>query len=152
MSCIIGIDPDSEKHGVACYLDGKLVRLEMMNTIEIIDSFVNTILIQGEPLFSIENVLANNYCYQMKMAAGLSSAAKSKIKQNRMMKVGRCQQAQVELMRWLDHYKKPYVVHKPQSGNWADKRELFQKITGWQGNSNPDTRSAAYFGFLALKK
>jgi hypothetical protein len=146
MSCVIGIDPDSEKHGVACYLDGKLVRLEMMNTIEIIDSFVNTILIQGEPLFSIENVMANQFVYAR------NRQKKKAVESQIAMRTGRCQQAQLELMRWLDHYKKPYVVHKPQSGNWADKRELFQKITGWKCNSNPDTRSAAYFGFLALNQ
>lgn len=57
----------------------------------------------------------------------------------------------VDLQRMLDHYEIPYVLHRPQAGNWADKRPLFEKVTGWKGNSNPDTRSAAYFGFLALK-
>lgn len=143
MQIVIGVDPDSEAHGVAIYQGGTLVDLKMLPLMELV------ILAAGAPgavLVSIENVMANQFVYTRNRKA--SKAAESKV----AMSIGRCQQAQVELQRMLDHYEIPYVLHRPQSGNWADKRELFQKITGWTGNSNPDTRSAAYFGFLALKK
>ena len=32
---IIGIDPDSKKHGVAVYVDGKLTRLGMLSTVDL---------------------------------------------------------------------------------------------------------------------
>lgn len=139
---VIGADPDSEKFGVAVYRDGVLAELKMLQLFELV-TLANGA--PGETLVSIENVMANQFVYTRNQKA--SKAAQSKV----AMHIGRCQQAQVELMRMLDHYEIPYVLHKPQSGNWADKRELFQKITGWTGNSNPDTRAAAYFGYLALK-
>jgi hypothetical protein len=68
------------------------------------------------------------------------------------MSIGRCQQAQLELMRWLDHHRLPYVLHKPQAGNWSDKKALFEKITGWTGRSNEDSRAAAFFGYLEVTR
>jgi hypothetical protein len=151
MPIIVGIDPDSDKSGCASFVDGKLVALDMFNTIEIIENFVKPVFVQGDVLFSIEDVCANNYLYEMKLDPKLSAQSKDKIKQNRMLKVGRCQQAQIELMRWLDHYKRPYVLHPPQKGNWADNKKIFEMATGWKGKSNADTRSAAFMGMLEIQ-
>jgi hypothetical protein len=141
---IIGIDPDSDKHGVATYSRGKLIRLENLSTIEIIKELVLPIFLEGEVLFSIEDVMANQFVYARNRNG--STANQSKI----AMHIGRCQQSQVELMRWLDHYRKPYVLHKPQKQNWAKDKERFERLTGWDKQSNEDGRSAAYFGYLAL--
>ena len=140
---VIGVDPDSKKHGIAIYRNGKLTNLDMMNNVEFIDVFRpdNDLL---QTLVSIEDVCANNFVYARNNKG--SKAQTSKI----AMGIGRCQQAQTELMRWLDHYKVEYVLHKPQKGNWADNRKQFEQVTGWKGQSNADTRSAAYFGFLAI--
>lgn len=140
---IYGVDPDSEKFGVAVYRDGVLAELKMLQLVDLV-TLANSA--PGETLVSIENVMINQFVYTRNQKA--SKAAQSTV----AMRIGRCQQAQVELQRMLDHYEIPYVLHRPQAGNWSDKRELFQKITGWQGNSNPDTRAAAFMGFLALKK
>lgn len=101
---------------------------------------------EQEPcLFSIENVMANSFVYGRNDKG--SRANVSKI----AMSIGRCQQAQVELCRQLDHRGIPYVLHRPQSGNWAKHKSQFEKVTGWDKRSNEDVRSAAFFGFLALK-
>lgn len=146
MKIVIGIDPDSELFGVAEYRDGSLENLSMLQLVAVVDKALFARQMNCEVIFSIENVMANQFVYRRNRKS--TKAAESTV----AMRIGRCQQAQVELMRMLDHYQFPYVLHKPQSGNWADKRELFQKVTGWKGNSNPDTRAAAYFGFLALGK
>lgn len=140
---IVGVDPDSQKSGVAIYLDGKLESLRLMSTVEIV-----TEILQASPdvMFSIENVLANNMLYARNRHG--STSVQNKI----ALSVGRCQNAQFELMQWLDHYKTPYVLHAPQKGNWADNKPLFEKVTGWKGQSNADTRSASYFGYLGLSK
>lgn len=144
---VVGIDPDSDRHGVARYIDGKLVLLEKLSNVEIVKNILDSIFVQGnELIFSIENVMANQFVYARNRQS--SKSAESKI----AMRIGRCQQAQQELMQWLDYYKVPYVLHKPQSGNWADKRELFERITGWTKQSNEDTRAAAYFGYLEANK
>lgn len=140
----IGIDPDSERFGIAAYLDGKLQVCATATIVEIFTDHLPAWLRFAEVKFSIENVMANQFVYARNRKG--STANQSKI----AMHIGRCQQAQVELMRWLDHYGIPYVLHRPQKGNWSDNKAMFEKVTGWTGRSNPDTRSAAYFGYLAL--
>ena len=137
---VIGIDPDSDKHGVAIYRDGVLEDLARFNTIELLN-----IIQYDSVLFSIEDVMANQFIYSRNQHS--SKAAQSKI----AMHIGRCQQAQVELMRWLDHTCNKYELHKPTKNNWAKNKPMFKKATGWTKKSNEDTRSAAYFGYLALK-
>ena len=144
---IIGVDPDAEKHGVAIYRGSRLKELHMMNTVELM-SYIAPIEppIGGTMLVSIEDVMANQFVYTRNQKQ--SKAAQSKV----AMHIGRCQQAQVELIRWLESFGIDYVLHKPQKGNWSDKRELFERLTGWARQSNADTRAAAYFGFLEVKK
>ena len=142
---VIGIDPDSDRMGFAVYVDGKLTVCATATIVEIITQHLPIYLQHGDVLFSIENVMANKFVYTRNQKQ--SKAAQSTV----AMAIGRCQQNQAELMRWLDHYRIPYQLHKPQKGNWADMRMIFENATGWTGRSNPDSRAAAYFGFLALK-
>lgn len=137
---VIGIDPDADKHGVAIYKNGTLVDLRMMQATEIIGYVLP--LGGNSVIFSIEDVMANQFVYSRNQKQ--SKAAQSKV----AMLIGRCQQAQIELMRWLDHHQIPYQLHKPQKGNWSDKRMIFENATGWTKQSNADTRSAAFFGYI----
>ena len=142
---VIGIDPDSSKHGVAVYREGKLVYLStmpLMNLLAVADREESDVT---GCLFSIEDVMANQFVYARNQHS--SKAAQSKI----AMHIGRCQQAQVELMRGLDYLQIDYELHKPTKNNWAKNKPMFEKVTGWTKRSNEDTRSAAYFGYLALK-
>lgn len=140
---VIGIDPDAEKHGVAEYVGGELKSLATMSLPDLLE-FITPRAASGV-LLSIENVMANNFVYARNRQG--STAAQSKV----AMHIGRCQQAQVELMRWLAKLGIPYELHKPQKGNWADNKPQFEKVTGWKGRSNADTRAAAFFGYLALR-
>ncbi len=143
MSIVIGVDPDSDKHGLAVYKDGELSSLLMLSLPEIVDDINDSILQNAK--WAIEDVNTNKFVYGRN--AHSSKAAQSKI----AMGVGKCQQAQVELVRMLDHYGIDYTLIKPQKGNWAKNKAQFEKVTGWTGRSNEDTRSAAYFGWLALR-
>jgi hypothetical protein len=140
---VIGVDPDSNKHGIAIYKDGKLIELNEWGIVELIES---AHMLREEVLFSIEDVASQSFVY----ARNVNSKA---VQSNIAMKVGRCQQAQIEFQRMLDHLGFKYVLHKPQKGNWAKKKAIFERTTGWTKRSNEDTRSAAYFGFIeAIKK
>jgi len=143
---IVGIDPDCDRNGYAVYVDGFLSVCATATVVEIITSHLPTLLGFGSVIFSIENVLANNFVYSR------NANKNNGVEKDIARKIGRCQQAQIELMRWLDHYEIPYFLHKPQKGNWADNKALFERITGWKGSSNQDSRAAAYFGYLALEK
>lgn len=139
----IGIDPDAKASGVAIFYQGKLITLKNCTTVEIVSEIKNKAC---DVLVSIEDVMANQFVYSRNQQA--SKSAQSKV----AMHIGRCQQVQIEIMQWLDALGVPYKLHKPQRGNWAKDKARFEKITGWKGRSNEDTRSAAYFGFLEANK
>jgi hypothetical protein len=146
MTYTIGIDPDSERHGYAVYENGRLIVCGTATTVEIITGHLPDLLERGAVRFGIEDVMANQFVYGRNVKA--SKAAQSKV----AMHIGRCQQAQLELMRWLERYDITVILHRPQRGNWADNKAQFESVTGWAGRSNADSRSAAFFGWLTLHK
>lgn len=142
MKIVFGVDPDSAKHGVAIYTNGRLEDLLSLSLFEIYDR-VNE-LKDHDILFSIEDVCANNFVYARNVQQTKGAMAKVG------MGIGKCQQSQVELMRMLDYLGIRHIQYPPTKSNWAKNKAMFQKLTGWNGRSNEDTRSAAYFGFLGL--
>lgn len=140
---IIGIDPGSDKHGVAVYIDGKLEELHMMQLLDIAAYMDKINPEENEVLFSIEDVCANNFVYGRNQKQG-------KANQSVARAIGMVQQAQKELMRLLDRAEIKYVLHVPQMGNWANHEKTFKRLTGWEGRSNKDKRAAAFFGFLEI--
>jgi hypothetical protein len=95
----------------------------------------------------IEDVKANNAVFMkpQKMTQKLLGEAKA-----RGRTLGMCQQSQTEVERLIDIWDIKIVKHKI-SKMWKKDKAQFEKVTGWTGRSNEDTRSAAYFGFLGLK-
>mgnify|MGYP006263835337 CR=1 FL=1 len=139
-----GIDPDSEAHGVAIFADRRLVALNKMNLMGLMECFRNN-LVSGHALtVVVENVLANRFMYDRNDHARRAAAT------NIAMKVGRNQQAQIEVVRMCDFMGVPCKLIKPARDNWANDKARFERFTGWRERSNADTRSAAYFGFLGL--
>lgn len=138
----IGVDPDSDGHSIAIYIDGNLAELTKWDLMEFIAHAPDSRI-----LWAIENVMANQFVY--KRNEKKTKAAQSKV----AMHIGRCQQAQVELEKVLKYHGARYVLIKPLKGNWADTKlkDQFEKITGWTGRSNADTRSAAFFGYLGSR-
>ncbi|MDX1489715.1 MAG: hypothetical protein R3332_00360 [Pseudohongiellaceae bacterium] len=140
---VVGLDPDSKKHGIAIYVDGALSELMTLDLVELRKWLDEQ---EGDITFSIENVLAQNFVYNRNAKASKSAHAKV------ALSVGRCQQAQEEVMRELTDRSVPFVLHKPTKANWAKNKAQFERFTGWTGRSNEDTRSAAYFGFIVARK
>lgn len=141
---IIGIDPDSKAHGVSIYIDGRLCRLEcltlywIMNALDFYDDIDNVIEVH------IEDVCAMSAVFRQRQ--GSNQAINMKMSNS----IGKCQQSQIELERFLHHRGIKVVKHKI-SKLWKKDRKQFEKVTGWVGQSNEDTRSAAYFGWLGCK-
>jgi hypothetical protein len=142
---VIGIDPDSEKHGVSIYIDKKIEALFSITLIDLLN------LINGQVKFNqsineieihIEDVCANSAVFR-----GGHSVS---VQQSLARRLGKCQQSQVEVERMAEHLGVKVVKHKI-SKKWKcakiGKAE-FERVTGWIGRSNEDTRSAAWFGFL----
>lgn len=145
-SIIVGVDPDVDKHGIAIYKNGELISLHKWNTINVVD-YLNEIDVHISSLtFSIEDVKSNNFIYSRNKNANRG------VERDIARKIGKCQQAQIELIRWLERYSLKIVLHKPQKGNWAKEKDIFERITGWANQSNEDTRSAAFMGYLEASK
>ena len=155
---IIGIDPDSSKHGVAEYHNGVLVRLTSLDLMSIYINLENTLInIEargGEEKLEvhIEDVCANNAIFIKRQAFKSKKEYEGALKA-RARKVGMVQQSQIELERVCEFLGVKVVKHKISS-NWKDTKhgkKQFEMVTGWNNRSNEDTRSAAYFGFLGHK-
>jgi len=152
MSLIIGIDPDSQAHGVAYWKDEKLIDITTMTLMDIVNTFL---VFDVDCTFSVEHVEINKPIFAGKKALNFRSHGR------KGQNVGQCKQAQIELVRALDYYKAKYILIPPTKGNWGSCKtpaitkamtNQFKKVTGWQGRSNSDTRSAAFFGFLAINR
>jgi len=144
---VIGIDPSSQDkgHGVAVYDNGVLIELHMMKTIDIVLSLFEKY--GKDAVYSIENVCANNFVY----GRNENSKDSKDVHGEKKRILGMCQQSQIELTRWLERFGINYVLHDPTRKNWHKNKKLFESATGWNRQSNDDTRSAAYFGYLEVK-
>jgi hypothetical protein len=144
MSIIIGIDPDSKAHGVAVYENGKLNELSSMTLLELMDMFDFGFegLNKSSAVIHMEDVCANNGIFR--------TGNNKKVQMSIARRLGMVQQSQIELERLFEYYEIKVVKHKI-SKKWKKEKTEFEKVTGWTGRSNEDTRSAAYFGFLGCR-
>ena len=147
---IIGIDPDSKKHGVAIYEYGKLTHLFSASLLELFSFIEGEYVVSNYKKFEahIEDVngISSNTFHVYKKDS-------LPVKLKKAEHVGKCKQAQLELERMLEYFEIKIVHHKV-SKQWKDSatgKEILKRLTGWDKQSNEDTRSAAYFGFLGLK-
>tara|TARA_R110002012_G_scaffold270864_2_gene455979 strand:+ start:291 stop:728 length:438 start_codon:yes stop_codon:yes gene_type:complete len=141
---VIGCDPGSTKgHGVSVYKDKTLIELHMMKLMELYGLLL-ALKEDGGVIVHIEDVYSQRGVWHDENG---SKKSFGKTSQN----VGLCKWAQIEVERMCEHIGVEVVRHKV-SKCWKDKngKVQFEKVTGWAGRSNEDTRSAAYFGFLGL--
>ena len=94
--------------------------------------------------FVIEDVASQSFVYTRNAKASKNAHAKV------ANSVGRCQQAQIELVRVLEASGFDVYAKKPTRGNWATNKKHFLLVTGWEGHSNQETRSAAFMGWLLM--
>lgn len=146
----IGIDPDSAGNGVALYIDGKLSILKNLSaaalTLLCVELQANE---NSRVRIHIEDVKATKAVFKDRFNK------KDKLEQKLMkaQNLGMCKQAQSEVEMMAEAL--GIQVFKYQiSKRWKDQQEkaTFQRATGWTGRSNEDTRSAAFFGFVGVRR
>jgi hypothetical protein len=145
---IIGCDPDVDGKGFAIYRDGVLTMLRAFSSIELYQYIDCSNVHGGIPDIElhIEDLNAN------KSSAFNHKGRQSKAAQNKISEsVGRCKQMQLEVERVAEYFNIKIIRHKVSS-MWKKDKKQFEMVTGWTGQSNEDTRSAAYFGWLGTKK
>lgn len=147
---IYGVDPDSKNHGVAVYRDGTLCELINLNTIQLyihLSNHEKTAIRAGELEIHMENPNGNS-------SSSFSHHPRDTnvVKFKKSESVGRVKQAQVSVEQMAEELGIPVFLHK-NSKCWKKGNDavLFNRITGWQGRSNEETRSAAFFGHLGVE-
>jgi nucleoid DNA-binding protein len=144
---VIGIDPDIKKSGAAVYINGglkDLYNLSLHDFFWFFKAFENL-----DPLIVIEdgNLISSIYQRYNAKSKG-NKSIQNKIIEN----IGKNKQRATDLIEIANYFNFRVVTKKPRKGNWSDKKEMFEKVTGWKGRSNPETRSAAFFGYSSSQK
>lgn len=144
---IIGCDPDSSKSGFSFYINGELCRLECLSLISFyleLESICKQ-WSDREIELHIENVKGVKGIFAQR-TGGKNKGVALMMAQN----VGMCKQVQTEIER-IAEMLSVKIVHHQVSKMWKKDKAQFEKLTGWTGRSNEDSRSAAYFGYLGAK-
>jgi hypothetical protein len=147
---VIGIDPDSKKHGVSFYLNGNLTNLESMEIIELYEWVKNCPIHHASVEIHIEDVNGVSASFGARDKSGANMHMRLKMAQH----IGMCKQSQIEVERVAQKLGVKLVKHK-LSKKWKSAKigkPEFEKLTGWSGRSNEDTRSAAWFGYIGSRE
>ena len=141
---IMGIDPDSNRYGIAIYREGQLTELHNMNIIELYDH-ITTMMKFNDIEIHLEDVKRAKAVWH---AQGMNKSVAAMAAQ----KVGMCKQSQNCIEQLAEKLKIPVVLHRVSS-QWkkGNDKKMFERITGWQGRSNEETRSAAWFGYQGVR-
>lgn len=143
---IIGIDPDIDKCGV-CELDfdsGEIITLRSVKTTMILRDI--DIYINNSNHFAIEHVDDKKPVFNR---GKMGERRKMKIAQNVGM-VKAAQRLILENFKSLDI--EPILVHAGVGRQVKRNANLFNKLSGWTGRSNEDTRDAWAIAMYARTK
>lgn len=144
---IIGCDPDSDKSGWAVVKNGKLITVTCKSLVEIFEYF-NGCKNHEKIELHIENVNGISAAFN---ARDKKSPLSVKLKM--AQHVGMCKQAQIEIERIAEHFGVKVVRH-PVSKMWKDSKTgkaALKEAFNYDGQSNEDTRSAAWFAYVGLR-
>ena len=145
---IIGCDPDSDKSGFAFVVGGDLVRLECLSLVDVFIEFESLSEQFDNVELHIENVNGISAAFN---ARDKKSPLSVKLKM--AQHVGMCKQAQIEIERIAEHFVVKVVRH-PVSKMWKDSKTgkaALKETFNYDGQSNEDTRSAAWFAYVGLR-
>lgn len=147
----IGIDPDIEKPGVAIIKDGQYTAVSSLTMPDLFDLIAEC---KGESCvtFYVEDVNTDSATYYRHRPSAVSKqSVQNKISQH----VGMCMGAAKTICHVIEHYGCNLVMVKPKArAHKTAKHEAdyFQRITGWQGRTNQDSRDAAMLIFQFMKQ
>lgn len=143
---VVGIDPDLVKSGVGLVRDGRLISLHALAFPDLLDYARE--LVDSNALFIVEDVEHDKTTYHR---ARTNNRAHARIAQN----VGQVKGVARVLVECLKHIGADVQQIKPLTGPTKRKAkedaEYFNRITGWPGRSNADTRDAALMALYGLK-
>lgn len=129
----IGIDPDTKKNGVAYwYKESKRLELENLTFFELFDS-LKSLKIHYKMTVVIDAGWLNKSNFHV---FGTNKSVNGQIGE----RVGANHETGKKIAEMCDYLGIDYELHKPVKSK-VDK-ELFEKITGYTGRTNQETRDA----------
>lgn len=142
----IGCDPDSAKSGFCIVENGELVNLFNIGLVDFYNYLQRVNYLRAE--LHIENVngISSN-------AFNVKSRDPLPVKLKKAEHVGKCKQVQIEIERIAERFGIKVIRH-PVSKMWKDSKtgkQQLEKVFGYTGQSNEDTRSAAWFAYKGLQ-
>ena len=136
----IGIDPDSEKSGVAIAVNGKIIELKTMRFSDLVYFLNEKKEIIG--LVVVEAGWLNKSNWHVHPGATIREAASIG------NDIGRNHQTGILIVEMCEALNIRCRLSRPQKMNTVkNNAALFNKITGWDRKSNPETRDAAMLVF-----
>ena len=149
---IIGIDPDCHKSGFAFYEDGELTGLMNLTLSEYVKMLPE--LSENKAVLAIENADLIKGTYNIRPPGVVRN--KLAWAASKGMDAGRICRQSVVMIELAESHGINVVQYKPCKFNWQksnpkgkDNTNAKAKLlehAGWDKLSNPETRSAAYFG------
>lgn len=148
---IIGCDPDSNKSGFSKFQNENLISLECLPLVDVFRWFKaeseSCKHLGLEVELHIENLngISSN-------AFSIKGREPLPVKLKKAEHVGKCKQVQIEIERIAERFGIKVIRHSV-SKMWKDSKTGKAALAdlGWHGQSNEDSRSAAYFGYLGVK-
>ena len=129
----IGIDPDTKKNGVAYwYKQSKRLELENLSFFDLFES-LKSLKIRHEITVIIDAGWLNKTNFHV---TGTNKRVNGKIGE----RVGANHETGKKIAEMCVYLGIEYILHKPVKSK-VDK-ELFEKITGYKGRTNQETRDA----------
>jgi hypothetical protein len=137
----LGIDPGTDKSGIALMEDGKYVKLSLWSFMELHDYIVNRdkcLVVTIEDVMAIKPTF-DRYANKDK---NKKIAEMKKIAQN----VGMVKGTYCQIIKMLEYYDCQYEATRPLQGTLKAAKHsaaTFQRFTGWAESSNEHNRDAA---------
>ncbi len=147
---VVGIDPDCKKSGFAFYKAGRLVALRNYDFAEYAEKL--QVVFKENGITPDNCILVIEDGNMIKTIYAEHRDSRPNVYAEKARNVGRVQEMATCMIILAEYFGYTVYQEKPQKGNWApaDMTAQFKAATGWKKQSNPETRSAAFFGFLGL--
>lgn len=143
---VVGIDPDLRKSGVCVLKDGEIIELKSKSIVEVMQMISERPVFYSDCKFAIEDVNSLKPVFNRSTVQGV----KLKIAQN----VGQVKAVASIIVELIEAYTGEKVTMIPPGTGKQVKNnaELFNKLTGFEGKTNEDTRDAWAIATAAYKK
>ena len=136
MKHLIGIDPDVDKSGFATWDGKQLLSVSAMSLAEILTELTtekeNIIAVHVEAGWLNKSNWHLHGAMTKQKAAQIGNSA------------GRNHQRGIDIVEICEWLGIPCRLIQPTTKNsWKNNADLFKKMTGWKGRTNPESRDAA---------